>query len=132
MTTTRTCMGRKEGGAVCLAAPLRESGYCLFHDPDHAETVQRARVKGGKRRRTEAAVATIYDFTGLDTIEDIRRLVEVAVYDALRLPTSLGRARTLAYLAHHAMTLLEKGEMEERVAALEEAVGPRLVGRGRG
>jgi hypothetical protein len=36
-------------------------------------------------------------------------------------------ARTLAYLAQTATKLLEVGELEERVARVESALGPRLV-----
>ena len=55
----------------------------------------------------------------------------MAAYDALGLDNNLGRVRALAYLAQVASTLLEKGEMEERLAAVEAAVGPRMVaGRG--
>ena len=106
---------------------MRESDFCVFHDPDHAEVVQEARRAGGQRRKREAAVATAYDFQGLTSVPEIRRLVEVAAYDALGLENGLGRIRALAYLAQVASTLLEKGEMEERLAAVEAALGPRMV-----
>jgi uncharacterized small protein (DUF1192 family) len=44
----------------------------------------------------------------------------IAVLDALSMENSMSRARTLAYLAKVALCMLEVGEMEERVAALEE------------
>jgi hypothetical protein len=105
--------------------------FCVFHDPDHAEVVKEARRAGGQRRKKEAAVATAYDFEGLTSIEDIRRLVEVAAYDALGLDNNIGRVRALAYLAQVATTLLEKGEIEERVAAVEAALGPRVLSSGK-
>ena len=58
---------------------------------------------------------------------EIRRLVEVAAYDALSLENSLSRTRALGYLAQVAVTLLEKGEFEARLAAIEAALGPRVV-----
>ena len=88
---------------------------------------RRAAAPVGQRRKREAAVATAYDFQGLTSIEEIRRLVEVAAYDALGLNNDLGRARVLGYLAQVACTLLEKGEIEERLASVEAALGPRLV-----
>ena len=124
---TRTCKARNDKGQPCGARPMRDNDYCVFHDPEHAEVVQEARRAGGQRRKREAAVATAFDFQGLTSIEEIRRLVEVAAFDALGLNNDLGRVRALGYLAQVACTLLEKGEMEERLASVEAALGPRLV-----
>jgi hypothetical protein len=108
---------------------MRESEFCVFHDPDHIEVVAQARSAGGQRRKREATLATAYDFQGLTSIEQIRRLVEVAAYDALGLDNSINRVRALGYLAQVATTLLEKGEHEELARAIEAALGPRIVPR---
>ncbi len=71
------------------------------------------------------AVAGAYDFAGLGSVEDIRRLLEVAALDLLGLENSIARARTLAYLAMTAIKLLEAGELEERLNTLEAAVNVR-------
>src|SRR3990170_4934594 len=105
MLVSRTCKQRTDRGDACRAAPLRGGDYCVFHDPEHAEVVQEARRVGGQRRKKEAAVATAYDFEGLTTIQDIRRLVEVAAFDALSLDNNLGRIRALGYLAQVASSL---------------------------
>ncbi len=68
------------------------------------------------------AVSGAYDFQGLHSVADIRRLLEVAVLDTLGLENSIARARTLAYLAMTAIKLLEVGELERQLAALEAAV----------
>ena len=110
-----------------MAPPLRDGEYCRLHDPEHAEEVQEARRLGGLRRRKEATVAVAFDFEGLGTIPDIRRLVEVAAFDTLSQENSISRSRTLAYLAQVASTLLEKGELEDRLTAVEAALGPRIA-----
>ena len=119
----RTCSYRHPDGRGCGAAPLREGEYCLWHDPEHAEEVAEARRLGGQRRKRERVVSGAYDFDGLDSIYSIRRLVEVAALDALGLDNSVQRVRALAYLAQVAAGLHEKGELEERIKALEAAVG---------
>ena len=106
---------------------MRDADFCVFHDPEQQETVLAARSAGGQRRKREATLATAYDFEGLTSVPQIRRLVEVAAFDALSLDNSINRVRALAYLAQVASTLLEKGEQEERLAAIEAALGPRLV-----
>jgi hypothetical protein len=93
-----------------------------MHSPEYAEEVGEARRLGGLRRRREVAVSGAFDFVGLETVVDIRRLLVVAVLDTLGLENSIARNRTLAYLATSAIKLLEMGELEDRLASLEAAV----------
>lgn len=123
---TRSCKHRMDDGQPCRAAPLHDSDFCLFHSPEHAEEAAEARRLGGLRRRKEKAVAGAYDIEGLDDVPKIRRLLEIAALDTLSLENSVARSRTLAYLAQVALKTLEVGEFEERLARLENAVGPRL------
>ena len=67
------------------------------------------------------AVSGAYEFTGLHSVADIRRIVEIGVLDTLGLENSIPRSRTLAYLAMAAIKLLEVAELDQRVAALEGA-----------
>jgi hypothetical protein len=123
---SRACSGVRTSGEPCGAPPLSDGVYCLWHDPEHADTVAEARRLGGSRRRKEATIAVAYDVQGLGSIVDIRRLVEVAALDVLSLENSVGRARAIAYLAQIAAKLLESGEHEERLARIEQALEPRL------
>ncbi len=125
-----TCSAITTGGQQCGAAPLRESAFCLWHDPEHADVVAEARKVGGGRKRKEATIAVAYDFEGLGSVTQIRRLVEVAAIDALSLENTVGRARALAYLAHTAAKLLEAGELEQRLERIEQTLEPRLAERG--
>jgi len=127
----RTCTFVKPTGERCRSAPLQESDFCFWHSPEHAEEAAEARRLGGLRRRREKITSGAYGFEGLGSAEDIRRLLEVAVVDTLALDNSIARARTLAYLAQVSVKLLETGEVEERVAALEQTLGPRLEKGGR-
>lgn len=45
----RTCSGIKANGQRCRAQPMRESEYCLNHDPSRAEENRRRSSRGGKR-----------------------------------------------------------------------------------
>ncbi len=119
---SRLCSFRKESGEVCGAPPLLEGEFCFWHEPERAQEVAEARRLGGLRRRKEQTVASAYDFQGLGTVTEIRRLVEVAAVDTLSLENSLGRSRALAYLAQVSVNLLEKGELESRLEALEDTL----------
>jgi hypothetical protein len=109
---------------------MRDSDFCFWHDPDHAEEAEQARKLGGQRRRREKITEGAYDLQGLDTIEGIRRYLEVAMSDLMGLENSVARSRTLISGALAAAKLLEVGEMEERMQAVETALGPRVVKRG--
>ena len=126
----RTCSFIKESGERCRSAPLQEGEFCFWHSPDHAQEAQEARHLGGLRRRREKTVAGAYEFEGLGSVEDIRRLLEIAALDTLGLENSVARSRTLAYLAQVALKALEVCELEERVRALEQLLGPRLQAMG--
>jgi hypothetical protein len=127
----RACAARNGEGEPCRQAPLREGKFCFWHEPDNAEAANEARRVGRARQRREATVAAAYDFEGLDSIPKIRRAVEVAMLDTLSLENSVNRNRTLGSLAGTAAKLLEVGELEDRVAELEAAMGPRLKERRR-
>jgi len=124
MVTRRLCAFRMETGEPCQSPPLRDSEYCLMHSPEHAKEVQEARRLGGLRRKREVTLYGAYEFEGLDTVAGIRRLVEVTVLDTLGMENSISRNRTLAYLATVALRTLEVGDLEQRIAALEQSIHP--------
>ena len=132
MLMKRTCRAIAASGQPCRAAPMTDSDYCFMHDPTMAKERAGARRLGGLRRRREKATSEIYDWTGLKDVPEVRRLLEVAVMDTLGLDNSPARSRTLGYLASLSLRAMEIGELEERVAALEELleVG-RLGGAGK-
>jgi len=124
---SRSCTYELADGRRCRATPLRDGPACFWHAPEKEEEVAEARRLGGLRRRREKTVAGAYDFAGLGTIESIRRILEIATIDALGLENSIVRARVLISAALAAAKLLETGELEDRLAAVEAAIG---AGRG--
>ena len=123
----RQCAFRKEDGQICRAAPVKDGDHCFWHSPEYAEDVAEARRLGGLRRRREVAVSGAYEVNGLETVGDLRRLLVIASLDTLGLENSIARARTLGYLVGVAGKLLETGELEERLAALEAAHGQKTL-----
>ncbi len=56
------CSGIKADGGRCRAQAMRNSQYCIGHDPDQAEARRRRASKGGKRGgrgRPQAELANI-------------------------------------------------------------------------
>ena len=120
MVTERQCIFHLPSGRQCKAAPLKDGEFCGVHSPERAKDVQEARRLGGLRRKRESTISSAYQFESLDSVDGIRRIVLIAVLDALSMENSMSRVRTLAYLAQVVLRMLEVGEIEERVAALEE------------
>ena len=85
-------MPRTGDGSPCRSAPMRGEDFCFFHSPAHEEEADEARRLGGLRRRKEKTLAGAYEFGGLATVPDIRRLLEMATLDTLALENSVARA----------------------------------------
>lgn len=130
MVARRQCAFIMPDGRACRAGPQRERPYCFAHDPERAEEAAEARRLGGLRRRKEGTIAVAYDLPGLDTVEGIRRLLDIVVVDGISLENSIARLRALISTAVAATNLLKVGEIETRLDALERAhrLGPDPTG----
>ena len=125
MLASRTCTAETAKGGSCGANPQRDKEFCFWHDPANAEQMAEARRLGGLRRRKEKTVSEAYDIESLENVGQVRRLIEIAVMDTLGLENSIARSRALAYLSQVALKMLEVGELEERLRAIEATVGPK-------
>jgi hypothetical protein len=105
---------------------MQDEEQCFWHSPAHAEEATEARRLGGLRRRRERTLQGAYDIEGLDSVAQIRRVLEVAVMDALGLENSVARSRVLVSCVIAAAKLLEVGELEARLEAVEATLTPRL------
>ena len=101
--------------------------HCFWHAPETAEEAAEARRLGGLHRRKKKTIATIYGFTGLSTVDDCLALVETATVETYALENSVSRNRTLADLGRTAAKLIQAGDQEERIAALEAVVAARRL-----
>ncbi len=121
---TRLCAFRFPNDEPCHSPPLRDGNYCLMHSPEHAKEVQDARRIGGLHRKREATLSAAFDFQGLETVEGIRRLLQIAATDALAMESSPSRSRQLVYIALAALRVLEVRDFEQRILGLERSVIP--------
>lgn len=115
----RRCVFVMADGQGCRASPLRDGRHCFLHDPERSAEAAEARRLGGVRRRRESTLEIAYELAGLDSVEGVRRLLEIIVADALSLDNGIGRLRVLIAAVSAAGKLLEAGELEARIAALE-------------
>ena len=118
-----SCRARTAAGEPCRATPLHDAEVCYWHSDEHASEAAEARRLGGLRRRREGALSGAYELDSLAWIPDLRRLLEIAAFDALSLENSVARVRALTAIVQVGARLLESGELADRVTALEAAVG---------
>ena len=121
----RGCTFEMPDGLACRAPALRGKSVCYWHDPDKAEEAAESRRIGGLHRRKAKSVATIYDFSGLRTVESAQRLLETAAIETLALENSIARNRALISAAAGAGKLIEAGDLADRLSAVAAAVGPK-------
>ena len=122
--TNRLCAFRFPNGEACHSPPLLDGNYCLMHSPEHAKEVQDARRIGGLHRKREVTLSAAFDFQGLETIDGIHRLLQIAATDALAMESSPARSRQLVYIALAALRVLEVRDFEQRLMGLEQSVSP--------
>ena len=122
----RTCAATTSDNQPCKQAPLLDADLCFWHSPTTTEAAQEARRLGGQRGRRESSLSGAYQFEGLDSIPHLRRLLDIAAFDALALDGSVPKVRAIISLVLAGAKLLESGEFEERLEAIEAVLGPRL------
>ena len=115
----RACSYLMPSGRPCRATPLRDEPFCFWHSPETAEEAAEARRIGGLHRRKKKTVAAVYGFNGLRTIDDLQGLLETATIETMALENTLSRNRVLGGFAAIGAKLIEVGDHEERLRALE-------------
>lgn len=113
------CLGIRLDGEPCTSGIVAASGYCFTHDPRRDEDRARARRRGGRassklnRARRLAPPALLEVYTTL----------EQALEDVHGGKLSPSRATAMASVARAMVTVLTAGEVEERLRAVEAAMG---------
>ena len=119
----RTCSGIRTDGGRCQAQPMRNSEYCLNHDPSRAEENRRRSSRGGKRGgRGRPRVEVTNVKTQLQELADAVRDNEINRADAAVVSQILNvllRAITIE------AQLREQEEFAQRLEALEAALAHR-------
>ena len=117
----RACTYLMPTGRPCRATPLRDEPFCFWHSPETAEEAAEARRIGGLHRRKRKTVCAIYGFGGLRTIEDLQGLLETAAIETMALENTIARNRAIGGFIAVGAKLIEVGELEARIEALELA-----------
>lgn len=124
-----SCNYITRSGGRCRAQALGGESWCSLHHPRNQDRIAAGRRQGGARRRR--STTTPADPMPLDSAENVRAVLEVALTDALNLDPSVGRVRAVVSVAAEAARLLERHDLEQRLSELEAAIAAQLPARAR-
>ena len=120
----KQCKAKTKSGSRC-PNNAGESGFCFAHDPDRHAERSAARKKGGFNRRTAARVSGDEPIKIASTA-DVLKLINAIIADTWVQDNSANRSRALLSTADLAIKALTASDLEERIAALEQAqAGPK-------
>ena len=109
------CAGIRRDGQRCTAPGLVD-GWCYAHAPGLAEHRAAARRKGGHGRRASARLGKLMPARLMPVFSRLKEAL--ARVDTGELEPK--RAQAMAALARAMTTVLQVGELEQRIAALEQ------------
>jgi len=112
----------KAGGCKkpgCKGWPVGGSAYCFAHDPGSQQMRIKARQRGGK---TSTAPLVLDEEFSLQTIPEVKDMLERLTNATVRGEIDLNRARTAGYLASLIITCLKDYDLEIRMEALEKKI----------
>lgn len=111
----RTCDARKKSGEPCMVQVVGDASQCWAHDPALAEKRALARRKGGQNKATARRLRRLMP----DTLVSVYAVLEAALTDVLDGELDPRQAQAAAALARAMCTILEAGEFEARLRAVE-------------
>lgn len=117
-TTTKQmqrCTALKSDGRPCRAHARVGAAFCYLHDPERRLEAQAARIAGGYARSKPAPAEPV----SLRTIDDQIAAIEQTIDRVRAGDEGVNVARLVLYGISLARPLVELGEIEERIRALE-------------
>lgn len=117
------CASLNREGSPCGMPPLAGSDRCFVHCEERGAERAKARKKGGRQRRAPHGSPPPSAIQSMRSVSALQDQLERALFDSLQLRNSVHRSRTIGYLVGIGLRALEVGELEERLAALEQRLG---------
>jgi hypothetical protein len=114
-TTKQVCQAERANGQPCRAYAMSGVQWCYLHSPERAQEAQEARVAGGYARNKPAPAEPV----SLRTIDDQIAAIEQTIDRVRAGNEGVNVARLVLYGISLARPLVELGEIEERIRALE-------------
>ncbi len=124
MARQERCKATTQAGDSCRSFAISADGYCVSHDPAYRSRKHEGSRRGGEAkanaRRAAKLWASIGNAVNQDDLPAMLRACLISVRDGTMEPA---QASAIAGLAKTSLQLSHDLELEQRIAALEEAAG---------
>ncbi len=117
------CHSKTETGQPCRMKVKAGAEYCFAHDPHKAVERARARKLGGEHRHTPHFADASTLPAKVRTLEDANGILGYTLAEVIGMDNSIARARVLLAIFDSYVKSFEIGELEKRIAALEQSRG---------
>ncbi len=124
LMSKKQCRAKNKSGMLCNAS-ASENGFCFTHDATKGRERAIARRNGGLKRITPSVADKSLVPKETRTITDVMTILDYALQESLELNNSIQRGRLLVSIAHGYIEALKVGELEQRLEAVETALGER-------
>jgi hypothetical protein len=108
---------------------MHDDDFYFWHSPNHAEDAAQTRKLGGMRPKREGTYRAPTTSRASPPSPTSSVCSKSPSWTLSASTTRIARVRALIAASLAAAELLEVGEMEERLTAMEAAIGPRVVDR---
>ncbi len=112
----KQCTATRSNGQRCKAQVLTEGDLCFIHNPANQDRIDEARRKGGKNKSNTTRAQKRMP----REVRDIVQIVEAAMGGVLQGKITPSQGHATASLVGAWVKLRETGELEQRLAELEE------------
>jgi hypothetical protein len=113
------CHAKTASGNACKMGALKGQKYCFAHSPANAAARQAARKLGGYRSATPHAGDPKTIPADIASLADAGKLLNYVLAELLVMDNGIARARALLSAYEMYLKSIEIGELEKRIAALE-------------
>ena len=118
----KKCKATAANGEPCGAWAQGSGEYCYTHDPARGTERAAARKLGGLHRSVGHGGDPAKIPARVRTLADVLSLLDYVKDEAIPLENSIQRARLLVALAAEYTNAIKVGELESRMASLEQAL----------
>lgn len=120
MPTKMRCAAEKPDGTRCRAHTLPGKSRCVFHDPASAQKTAAGRRQGGVTRSQPAATLSRDEpDLPLSTVHDVVAALSKTINQVRTGQLAVGVGNCIGCLAGVLLKAMESGDLEQRIAALE-------------
>lgn len=124
MRRQEKCSAPTQSGEPCQSFAISDRGFCVSHDPDYQARKREGSRRGGEAKANARRAAKQWAAMGEQlTAAELPAVLRACMFSVKTGTMEPAQAQAIASLAKTSVQLTTELELEERIAALEEAAG---------